>query len=69
MIDETTRQTYLRKAETELRENILPFWIKHTINREHGGFYGEISNTLDVERCSVRASCGPTPPPTSAIAR
>ena len=56
MIDETTRQTYLRKAETELRENILPFWIEHTVDRARGGFYGEISNTLDVDADAPRGA-------------
>ena len=76
MIDETTRKTYIRKAETELRENILPFWIKHTVDRgtrrllrrnfQHAG---RGQRRRRAARCSLRASCGRTPPPTSAIAR
>ena len=56
MIDETTRQTYISKIETELRENILPFWIKHTVDKTRGGFYGEISNTLDVDKDAPRGA-------------
>ena len=28
--------------ETEVRENILPFWIKHGVDQERGGFHGEV---------------------------
>ena len=31
------------ELEKELRENILPWWMEHTPDREHGGFAGEIS--------------------------
>lgn len=31
------------ELEEELRENILPWWMEHTPDREHGGFAGEIS--------------------------
>ncbi len=55
-MDETTRQTYIHKAETELRENILPFWMKYTVDQERGGFYGEISNTLDVDKDAPRGA-------------
>lgn len=43
--------------ECELRENILPFWLRHSVDRENGGFYGAITNDLqvrnDVERSLV----------------
>lgn len=43
--------------ECELRENILPFWLKYTVDRENGGFYGALTNDLqvhnDVERSLV----------------
>ncbi len=55
-MDNTTRQTYIHKAETELRENILPFWIEHTVDQERGGFYGEISNTLVVDKDAPRGA-------------
>ncbi|HQE93334.1 MAG TPA: AGE family epimerase/isomerase [Anaerolineae bacterium] len=55
-MDQTLRQTYIHKAETELRENILPFWIKHAVDQERGGFYGEISNTLVVDKDAPRGA-------------
>ncbi|HOT90747.1 MAG TPA: AGE family epimerase/isomerase [Anaerolineae bacterium] len=51
-----TPQTYIRKAETELRENILPFWMKYVVDRERGGFYGEVSNTLEVDKDAPRGA-------------
>jgi mannobiose 2-epimerase len=55
-MDNTTRQTYICKAETELRENILPFWIEHAVDKERGGFYGEISNTRVVDKDAPRGA-------------
>ncbi len=51
-----TFQTYIQKAETELRENVLPFWIKHAVDKERGGFYGEVSNTLAVDKDAPRGA-------------
>jgi len=56
MMDQTLRQTYIHKTESELRENILPFWIKHVVDKERGGFYGELSNTLDVDKDAPRGA-------------
>jgi mannobiose 2-epimerase len=43
--------------EVELRENILPFWMKYTPDRENGGFYGALTNDKairnEVERSAV----------------
>lgn len=45
-----TRMTtgYAARIERELLDNILPFWIKHTVDRENGGFYGAVTNDLRV---------------------
>jgi mannobiose 2-epimerase len=40
----------------ELTENILPFWIRHTVDREHGGFYGTVSCDLKVDKEAPRAA-------------
>ena len=56
MVDKATLQTYIHKAEAELRENILPFWIAHTVDREGGGFYGSVSNDLAVDRDAPRGA-------------
>ena len=49
-------ENYARQAETELRENILPFWLNHTRDREHGGFYGFIDNDLVVKKDAPRGA-------------
>ena len=37
------------RVENELRSDILPFWLKNTIDSEHGGFRGQIANDLTVD--------------------
>lgn len=39
-------ERYARSVEAELRGDILPFWLKHTRDRERGGFYGYIGRDL-----------------------
>ncbi|MGC9521409.1 MAG: AGE family epimerase/isomerase [Anaerolineae bacterium] len=56
MLDETRLRAYMQRAEAELRENILPFWIKHTVDRERGGFYGEVSHDLQVREDAPRGA-------------
>lgn len=46
----------LQRAEAELRQNILPFWINHTVDRERGGFYGEITNDLVISKDAPRGA-------------
>lgn len=49
--------TDLRQCiEAELRGNILPFWIKHTPDKEQGGFYGALSNELVVNNDAPRTA-------------
>lgn len=33
-----------KELTAELREDILPYWTKHTIDNIHGGFYGRVNN-------------------------
>jgi len=40
--------TYQEQVHHELVNNILPFYQQHLIDRERGGFYGYISNDLQV---------------------
>lgn len=47
---------YEQSAETELRDDILKFWLAHTRDRERGGFYGEISNDLVVKKNAPRGA-------------
>jgi len=34
------------RIESELRTNILAFWLEHAIDEQYGGFRGEIANDL-----------------------
>lgn len=43
MIDPAQIQNFRKSVENEARQNILPFWMDRTVDREHGGFYGSIS--------------------------
>ena len=36
------------QVETELRTNILPFWLEHAIDERYGGFRGQIANDLTI---------------------
>ena len=38
-----------QQVETELRTNILPFWLAHAIDEQYGGFLGQISNDLTTD--------------------
>lgn len=42
-------QELREKVERELRGNILPFWLKHTVDEEYGGFRGQITNDLQID--------------------
>jgi len=54
--DAAVLRASLASIEAELRNDILPFWLKHTRDRERGGFYGEITNDLVVKRNAPRGS-------------
>jgi mannobiose 2-epimerase len=56
MVDQSTLRSYVQDIDAELRGNILPFWMQHAVDRERGGFYGEISNDLRVERDAPRGA-------------
>jgi mannobiose 2-epimerase len=56
MVDAHALQAYAREIEAELQGNILPFWIQHAVNRQRGGFYGQISNDLRVDRDAPRGA-------------
>lgn len=43
-----------KRAEKELRENILPFWLKHAPDRERGGFVGQIDQDMTVRPSAPR---------------
>ncbi len=43
MLDRDVLVTFGEQAEQEVRENILQFWMEKVMDRENGGFYGEVS--------------------------
>jgi mannobiose 2-epimerase len=47
-LDPARRQQIRQQLEQELVGNILPFWIQHTRDEENGGFYGALTNDLQV---------------------
>lgn len=36
-------------VERELRSDILPFWLKYSLDHEYGGFRGQIANDLTID--------------------
>lgn len=44
-----TVQNLRVRVEKELLGNILPFWLKYSIDSEHGGFHGRITNDLHID--------------------
>jgi mannobiose 2-epimerase len=42
------RSDFRQKLEEELVSNILPFWMTHVVDKVHGGFYGAVTNDLQV---------------------
>ncbi|MBW4084361.1 AGE family epimerase/isomerase [Paenibacillus sp. S150] len=39
---------WLTRIEDELKDNILGFWMEHTLDKANGGFVGEIDNRMNV---------------------
>jgi mannobiose 2-epimerase len=39
---------FRRQLEKELTGNILPFWIKYAMDKVNGGFYGALTNDLEI---------------------
>jgi mannobiose 2-epimerase len=54
--DHDALKTLKNQTETELRSNILPFWLNHTRDTTRGGFYGEISNDLQIDEDAPRGA-------------
>lgn len=49
-------QKLVDDASSELTNGILPFWMKHVVDKEKGGFYGEISDSLVTNRDAPKGS-------------
>ena len=48
-------EDYRNELRGELHQ-ILDYWNRHTVDEEHGGFYGRISNTNEVERTAPKGA-------------
>ena len=42
--DEDRKIAKAKEFEAEVRENLLPYWMEYTLDKENGGFYGEVDN-------------------------
>ncbi|MGD0941877.1 MAG: AGE family epimerase/isomerase [Terracidiphilus sp.] len=47
-------QDLRQKVEAELRFDVLPFWLKYSIDEEFGGFRGQISNDLSIDPLAAK---------------
>src|ERR1039457_1473149 len=51
-----TNTEWAARFKQELTGNILPFWMRHTVDRENGGFYGGIDCDMQIDKQAPRAS-------------
>jgi len=49
-------RNYAQRIETELTQNILPFWPIQVVDQERGGFYGSLTNDLAIDRTVPRGA-------------
>jgi N-acylglucosamine 2-epimerase len=43
LIKMTTAQEYLTNIKKELRDYVIPFWMKHSLDTEHGGYFNNLT--------------------------
>lgn len=55
-MEDNRLQRLVDHASSELTKGILPFWMKHVVDKERGGFYGEISDSLEINRGAPKGS-------------
>ncbi len=55
-MDEAAKRAWSARIESELTGNILPFWMRHAVDAENGGFYGTIFNDLRIDKASPRSA-------------
>ncbi len=53
---DTVNEAWAGQFRKELTGNILPFWMRHAVDRENGGFYGLIDTDGKVDKEAPRAS-------------
>jgi mannobiose 2-epimerase len=56
MVSPLDRSTFRQELEAELTGNILPFWMAHVVDRAHGGFYGAVTNDLQIRNDVPRSA-------------
>jgi mannobiose 2-epimerase len=57
MTAQTSDESGLRQQfKEELTGNILPFWMTHVVDKVNGGFYGAVTNDLEVHNEVSRSS-------------
>lgn len=47
---------FKQQVEEQLTSNILPFWMTHVVDRVNGGFYGAVTNDLQVRNDVPRSA-------------
>jgi mannobiose 2-epimerase len=50
------KSDFRQQLENELTGNILPFWIDNSIDKVNGGFYGAITNDLNIQNDVPRSA-------------
>jgi mannobiose 2-epimerase len=50
------KSDFRQQLEEELAGNILPFWMAHVVDRVNGGFYGAVTNDLQVRNDVPRSA-------------
>ncbi|MHB8062945.1 MAG: AGE family epimerase/isomerase [Ruminiclostridium sp.] len=56
ILQEENIKNFVQEIEAELKDDILKFWIEHTIDQENGGFYGFVSDDLVIDKTHEKAS-------------
>src|ERR1035438_3834488 len=51
-----TNVEWAAQFRQELTGNILPFWMRYTVDRENGGFYGAVDCDLQVDKQAARTA-------------
>ena len=55
VMDDNFLCTFRERVYRELKSNILPFWLTHALDEERGGFFGRISNDLQVRPLAAKS--------------
>ena len=51
-----SKSDFRRQLKEELTGNILPFWMTHVVDKVNGGFYGAVTNDLQVHNKVPRSA-------------